>query len=154
MTNRKEHQHANSVIEARGPISSGLPPEQASRRTVNVLAYTDVIGGSWMSTKYATELLAVDPEAPLEEGCLAVIRFNSGSMFMTRYASCGHDANGRFCKRGSPEEMVCFGPIYMRRKQMNDELIQLIGRVVGCDREFPRPAPTTYEAPRRGRAGI
>lgn len=139
----------NNVIKIEGPISSALPPEQASRHTINVLAYTDIVGGSWMSTEYATELLAVDPEAPLEEGCLAVIRFNRGSTFMTRYTSCGHDANGRFCKRGSPEEMVFFGVIYMRRKEINAGLIELVGRVVGCDREFPRPAPATYEASRR-----
>lgn len=129
----------------KGPISVALPLERASGHTITVLAYTDIIGGSWMSTKYSTELLTVDPKAPLEEGCLAVIKFNGGSMFMTRYTSCGHDENGRFCKRGSPQEMVHFGPIYMRREQINDDLTQLIGRVVGCDREFPRLVPATYE---------
>lgn len=89
----------------------------------------------------------MDPKAPLEENCLAVIKFNSGNAFMTRYTTCGYDGNGRFCKRGSPEEMVHFGPIYMARKEINDELTQLVGRVVGCDREFPRLNPLTYESP-------
>lgn len=136
------------MTETRGPISIALPPERASQYTGEILARTDIIGGSWMSTKYATELLTVDPKAPLEEGCLAVIKLNGGSMFMTRYESSqGHDGNGRFCKRGSPEELVYFGVIAMPRKDINDDLVTLVGRVVGCDREFPRPVPATYEGP-------
>lgn len=129
------------------PIAIALSPEQASKSTFDLLACTDIIGGSWMSTQYAIELLKVDPKAPLEENCLAVVKFNGGNAFMTRYATCGHDGNGRFCKRGSPDEMVHFGPIYMARKEINDELMHLVGRVVGCDREFPRPRPVTYESP-------
>ncbi|MGB3502905.1 MAG: hypothetical protein WBA44_14880 [Mesorhizobium sp.] len=139
----------------KGPIAIALAPDRASKSTFDLLANTDIIGGSWMSTHYATELLRVDPNAPLEEGCLAVIRFNGGNAFMMRYETCGHDGNGRFCKRGSHDEMVHFGPIYMARKEINDELVKLVGRVVGCNREFPRPPPATYESPPpRPRKGV
>jgi hypothetical protein len=146
MTNDATRASAEALLD-HGPIAIAVPPEKASKSTYEILAFTDIIGGSWMSTQYAIELLKVDPKAPLEENCLAVIKFRSGGAFMTRYTTCGYDGNGRFCKRGSPEEMVYFGPLYMARKEINDDMMHLVGRVVGCDREFPRPQPLTYESP-------
>ena len=148
MTNDATRPNAESLPD-HGPIAVALSPEKASKSTFSVAAFTDVIGGSWMSTQYAVEFLTVDPVSQLEEGCLAVVKFNDGNAFMERFTTCGHDKDGRFCKRGSPEEMVNFGNIYMSRKEINGEIVTLVGRVVGHDREFPRPMPLTYGQPMR-----
>lgn len=132
-------------------IAKALPPARASRRAYQTLAYTDIIGGSWMSTKYATELLMVDPLAELEEDCLTVVGIGDSTV-MARYSSTGHDANGRFCRRGAPEEMVFFGSAYLSRDEVGRDGFRLLGRVVGCDREFPRELPATYSSGPSARA--
>ena len=129
--------------------AKGLPREKGSQFTVRMIVQTDVIGGSYLDTKYAQELLEVDIFAEPEDGCLVVTIFKDGTPFMRRWRSTGKDEAGRFVPRGSDAECIELGFVKASRAELRpdraDGFLKLIGRVLGPDREFPRNRPATYD---------
>lgn len=125
---------ANEAI----PAARALSPAKASAFAYNVLAHTDRIGGTVYDTKYATEVLLVDPIAEIEDDCLVVTIFKGGSPFMCRCTRPGKDQNGRFIAKGDPKEAyrLHFGVTFTKADLGRS--IFYLGRVVGEPRQFPR----------------
>ncbi len=123
-----------------------IDPARASSSAFTLLAKTDRIGRRGkLSYEYATELLTVDPAAPLEDDCLAVVTLG-GRPFLVRLTFRHRDSRGRFVKAGSPDEsfMTHFGWHFGR----NDEVAHVLGRLVSVPRYFPRPLPNGEEGAR------
>lgn len=126
------------VSEEGNPAARALPSAKASPFVYKVLAHTDRIGGTVYDTKYATEVLLVDPVAEIEDDCLVVTIFKGGSPFMCRCTRTGKDQNGRFVAKDDPKEAyrLHFGVTFTKADLGRS--IFYLGRVVGEPRQFPR----------------
>ncbi|RUU03974.1 hypothetical protein EOD23_17360 [Mesorhizobium sp. USDA-HM6] len=135
---------AKEKVNAPVRLAKVLDPATPRSFCFELMAYTDVIGGNAMDTKYAKELLTIDPFAELEDDCLIVLQFRDGSPFMARWSKTGKDQNGRFVRPGSESEAfgTHFGMTYT--KADIGQSLNVLGRVVGTPREFPRQVPMTY----------
>lgn len=111
---------------------------------VEMLVDTDVIGGTVFDTKYATELLVVDLDGEPQDGDLVVRKFvGSGRPHLARFRRTGRDQDGRFVPAGDPREAVDLGVISITKEDF--DLVRVLGRVIGPDREFPRVMPSIYK---------
>jgi hypothetical protein len=126
------------------PLAKVLDPAKAGKFCFEIMAYTDVIGGNVMDTKYALEVLTIDPFAALDDDCLIVWQLVEGSPFLARWSRTGKDQNGRFVPPGAPDEAfrVHLGVTYT--KADIGQSVNVLGRVVGTPREFPRERPASY----------
>lgn len=123
-----------------------IDPAKAGKFSFEIMAYTDVIGGNVTDTKYAKELLTIDPFAELENDCLIVCQFSGGSPHMALWSKTGKDEDGKFARRGADNEAfrIHFGVTYT--KAAIGEWINILGRVVSDPREFPKEMPISYSS--------
>lgn len=115
-----------------------IDPTETSGFTFKVLASTDAIGGTVYDTKYATEIITVDPCASMDDDCLVVLVLVGGGPFLCRLQRTGKDAKGRFVPHGDGREAyrTTYG-IKFTKEDIGRHLY-VLGRVVGFPREFPR----------------
>jgi hypothetical protein len=62
------------------------------------------------------------------------VRFRAGEAveFLTVYRGpSGHDVNGHFCKRGSPQEMISWAPMRFSREEEARGVVTILGTEVG-----------------------
>lgn len=130
-------------------LTTPFDPSKAGPFCYEVAAYTDVIGGNVHDTKYAKECLTIDPFAELENGCLVVWQLCGGHAYMERWRRTRKDQNGRFIKPGSDCEAFVIGSISYTTADIGKS-VNILGRVVGAAREFPRESPAAYV---RGKGG-
>ncbi|WP_419693566.1 hypothetical protein ACN2CC_20815 [Mesorhizobium muleiense] len=121
-----------------------IDPAKAGKFSFEIMAYFDVIGGNVMDTKYAKELLTIDPFAELEDDCLIVWQLLGGTTpYLARWSKTGKDENGRFVRPGADNEAFRVGCISYTRADIGRS-VNVLGRVVGEPREFPRETPVSY----------
>ncbi|UVC13510.1 hypothetical protein [Mesorhizobium onobrychidis] len=124
-------------------LAKVIDPAKAGKFSFEIMAYTDVIGGNVMDTKYAKELLSIDPFAELEDDCLIVWQLLGGTPQLARWSKTGKDQDGRFVRRGADTEAFRVGCISYSKADIGQS-VNVLGRVVGAPREFPRDTPVSY----------
>ncbi|MFD1982648.1 hypothetical protein ACFSOZ_08160 [Mesorhizobium newzealandense] len=123
------------------PLAKVIAHTMAGKFCFDVMAFTDVIGGNVMDTKYAKELLTIDPFAALEDDCLIVWQLLGGTPMMGRWSKTGKDQDGKFIRPGA--EAFRVGCITYTKADIG-QTVNVMGRVVGAPREFPREMPVAY----------
>jgi hypothetical protein len=77
--------------------------------------------------------IVMDPALPPEDGKFVYVRLHfsgkSHEMLTVYQDFDGRDENGRFCKRGSPEEVFSFCPVKFRRDERHK--VTILGVEVG-----------------------
>jgi hypothetical protein len=85
----------------------------------------------------------VDPDREPADDDIVLVRFNfSGramAPFLTAYRPfSGRDMEGRFCKRGDPQEKCVVSPVKISREQLSQGLVVILGTVIDW---LPEPDP-------------
>ncbi|TJW50546.1 MAG: hypothetical protein E5X65_27685 [Mesorhizobium sp.] len=127
-------------------LAKVIDPAKAGKFSFEVMAYTDVIGGNVMDTKYAKELLTIDPFAEFEDDCLIVWQLLGGTPQLARWSKTGKDQNGRFVRPGADNEAFRVHNCITYSKADIGQSVNVLGRVVGTPREFPREMPVSYSS--------
>lgn len=126
---------AENVVTFPAPPAKTIAPDAAGPFTFAVWARTDQIGGDTFNTIYREELVAIDPDAALEDDCLVVALFAKGGPHLSRWWRTGRDHNGRFVPTADPRECFLLGGCrYSAKEELR--FIRILGRVVGPPRRF------------------
>ena len=127
----------SNVIPFPPPPAKTVAVASAGPYTFQVLAATDILRETDIETTYREELVAVDPDAELEDDCLVVMQFERGRPHMARWWRTGRDGRGRFLPSDDPREhaMLHFGLTYPWRREQ-PTCLRILGRVVGEPRRL------------------
>lgn len=119
------------------PMPLIISPKDASKFTFEIIAFTDIIGGTALDTKYAKEVLTIDPFGELQNNCLIVVQFCGGEPHMCTWKKTGRDGNGRYIPSGHKDEYFSVSPGVLYCCADIGKNIHIHGRVVGSPRIFP-----------------
>ena len=129
---------------AAAPAALALPGQATANTDANPFA---AVGGGprcdiqvincdvWGPEYPKGSMVVIDPDRVPQDGDLVHVQYNFriGKPFkdiVPFHARQGHDANGRFCQPGSPNEVVCtLAPIKYTRADMERGAAQILGTV-------------------------